>query len=282
MKKLFPLLLGLIVLVGCKEEKTVPLSLNQFQNDSLNKIIEQRDNEINDMVATLNEIQEGFRLISEAENKVTLVKDGEGSNKKLQIKENIRFIQTRMQENRDLIEKLRKQLRESSFKSEELKRTLDNLVKQLDEKDQQLKQLRDELNAKDIHISELDETISTLNTNVANLKDESSQKSQTITNQDQQLHTAWYAFGTKSELKAQNILVKGDVLKGNFNNNYFTKIDIRVDKEIKLYSKSAKLLTSHPANSYTLTTDANKQYILRITNPQKFWSTSKYLVVLVK
>ena len=27
--------------------------------------------------------------------------------------------------------------------------------------------------------------------------------------------------------------------------------------------------------------DANKQYVLRITNPQLFWSTSKYLVVLV-
>ena len=72
------------------------------------------------------------------------------------------------------------------------------------------------------------------------------------------------------------------MLQANFNKSYFTKIDIRVDKEIKLYSKSAKILTSHPASSYTLQQDANKQYILRITNPQIFWSTSKYLVVMVK
>ena len=38
----------------------------------------------------------------------------------------------------------------------------------------------------------------------------------------------------------------------------------------------------HPSGSYTLTPDVNKQYVLRITNPQLFWSTSKYLVVLVK
>ena len=72
------------------------------------------------------------------------------------------------------------------------------------------------------------------------------------------------------------------MLEQNFNKSYFTKIDIRVDKEIKLYSRSAEVLTAHPANSYTLQRDANKQYILRITNPEQFWSTSKYLVVLVK
>ena len=72
------------------------------------------------------------------------------------------------------------------------------------------------------------------------------------------------------------------MLRADFNRDYFTKIDIRVDKEIRLYSRYAKLLTAHPEGSYTLTQDANKQYILRITNPQQFWSASKYLVVMVR
>ena len=79
-----------------------------------------------------------------------------------------------------------------------------------------------------------------------------------------------------------HILDAGEVLRSNFNKDYFTKIDIRIDKEIKLYSKSAEILTSHPASAYTLTRDANKQYVLRITDPQAFWSTSKYLVIQVK
>ena len=41
-------------------------------------------------------------------------------------------------------------------------------------------------------------------------------------------------------------------LTGNFNKSYFTKVDIREVSEIKLYSKSAKLLTTHPSSSYTL------------------------------
>ena len=282
MKKILFLAFCMASMVACKNDKAGQPSVNIVQNDSLQKIIEQRDNEINDMMGILNDVEEGFRAINQAENRVTIAKDGEGENKKAQIRENIQFIQQRMEHNRSLIAKLQQQMRESSFKSEELKRTVSNLIKQLEEKDDQLKQLRAELNAKDIHIAELDATINTLNTNVSDLKTETEQKAQTIDSQDKQLNTAWFAFGSKKELKAQNVLVKGKVLQGNFNKNFFTKIDIRVDKEIKLYSKSAKILTMHPSSSYTLATDAKDQYVLRITNPQLFWSTSKYLVIQVK
>ncbi len=283
MKKIILIALsGAMILTGCNDGAKNNSIENKAQVDSLKKIIEQRDFEINDMMGTLNEIQQGFNEINEAENRVNIAKDGEGSNKAQQIRENVKFISNRMQQNRELIKKLQNQLRESSFKGEQLKRTIEQMLTQLEEKDQQLQKLRAELDAKDIHITELDETINNLNTSVTNLKSESENKTTTINDQDKQINTAWFVFGTKKELKNQNILVDGKVLQSNFNKNYFTKIDIRVDKEIKLYSKSAKLLTTHPSGSYSLTQDANKQYILRITNPQIFWSTSKYLVVLVK
>ena len=272
----------LMALASCKQEKVAPALPQNSQVDSLSRIIEQKDNEINDMMELFNEVEEGFRLISEAENRVNLVKNGEGADKAQRIRENIQFIQQRLSQNRELIAKLRQQLRESSIKGDQLKRTLDNLVKQLEEKDGQLRDLRAQLEAKDIHIAELDQTISDLHQDVDNLKGESQQKSNTINTQDKQLHTAWFVFGTKKELKEQGILDGGKVLQGNFNKNYFTKIDIRVEKEIKLYSKSAKLLTMHPSSSYTLARDSKNQYVLRINNPQIFWSTSRYLVIQVK
>ena len=146
----------------------------------------------------------------------------------------------------------------------------------------QLQKLQAELQEKDIHIAELDQTVANLNTSITSLKEETANKAATIVAQDKQINTAWYVFGTKKELQSQNIYEKGRVLQSNFNKNYFTKIDIRIVKEIKLYSKSVKIMTAHPANSYQLIQDANKQYVLRINNPQNFWSTSKYLVVLVK
>lgn len=282
MKKVLIIAACLVALAACKDSKTEQALPEISQADSLQKIINQKDNEINDMMGLFNDIEDGFRQINEAENRVNLVKDGEGADQGQRIREDVQFIQQRLAQNKALIDKLRQQLRESSVKGDQLKRSLENLVKQLETKDNELKDLRAQLEAKDIHIAELDQTINTLNTDVATLKDESEQKAQTIDTQDKQLNTAWFVFGTKKELKEQNILVKGKVLQGNFNKSYFTKIDIRVEKEIKLYSKSAKLLTMHPSSSYTLTRDAKDQYVLRITNPQIFWSTSKYLVIQVK
>ena len=283
MKKLFFMVCcAALLMTGCKDGKNAPGLASVQQTDSLNDVIAQKDSEINEMMGTLNDIEEGFRLINEAENRVALLKNGEGTSKKQNLKENIQFIAERMKQNRELIAKLQKQLERSTLKGGQLKKTIENLTAQLEEKDKQLLALREELDKKDIHISELDETIGNLNTNVSNLSADNQQKAETINAQDKQLNTAWYVFGTKKELKGQHILEGGKVMNGNFNKNYFTKVDIRNTTEIKLYSKSAKLLTAHPASSYSLTHDASKQYVLRITNPQIFWSTSKYLVVLVK
>ena len=283
MKKLFLVAcVAAFCLTGCNNGKNDSAAQNTAQADSLNGIIAQKDSEINDLMGTLNEIEEGFQQISEAEHRVSLAKDGEGVNKKQKLKEDIQFIADRMKQNRELIAKLQKQLANGTLKGAQLQKTIEGLQKQLEEKDAQLQTLREELDKKDIHIAALDETVNNLNSKTSRLTAESNQKTETINAQDKQIHTAWYVFGTKKELKEQSIIQDGKVMTGNFNKNYFTKVDIRNLSEIKLYSKSAKLLTTHPSSSYSLVRDANKQYTLRITNSQLFWSTSKYLVVLVK
>ena len=282
MKKLLMMAcLAAFVLTGCNDGKNNAAN-NAAQADSLNSIIAQKDSELNDMLGTLNEIEDGLNQINEAENRVVLLKNGEGATKRQKLKEDVQFIATRMKQNKELLAKLQKQLANSSIQGDQLKKTIENLQKQLVEKEKQLQALREELDSKDIHIAALDETINNLNTKTSNLTKESSKKTEVINAQDKQLNTAWYVFGTKKELKNQHIMENGKVMTGNFNKSYFTKVDIREVSEIKLYSKSAKLLTTHPSSSYTLVRDANKQYTLHITNSQIFWSTSKYLVVLVK
>ena len=282
MKKLAIFAICAMTLASCNDGVKKAEEAARQQRDSLNQIIAQKDNEINDMMTTLSDIEEGFREITEAQNRVTLAKSGEGTNTSQRIKENFQFIQSMMKQNKELINKLKQQVRESTVKGGQLKKIIDNLTQQMEEKDKQLAALREELDRKDIHIAKLDETVANLNTNVNTLTEDNTKKAETISNQDKALHSAWFVFGTKKELKEQNILSDGEVLRTNFNKDHFTKIDIRIDKEIKFYSKSAKMLTSHPASSYTLQRDANKQYVLRITDPQTFWSTSKYLVVMVK
>ncbi len=255
--------------------------------DSLRQALTQSQNESSDMIETLSQIQDGFDQINEAEGIVNVEsRQGEQGNKQ-RILDNMVLIQNKLKLNRELIANLQQQLRTSNQSNSSTRAKLEEMVanfnKQLDEKNKEIEELRAQLAEKDIKIAEQGEQINSLNNNVSDLASKNEEKARTMAAQDKELNTAYYVFGTKRELKEQRIIQGSSVLKNNdFNKDYFTRIDLRVTKTIKLYSKSAKLMTSHPAGSYSLDKDAQGQYTLRITNPQAFWSVSKYLVITVK
>ena len=260
------------------------------ENDSLMLLLTQRNAELDEMMGTFNDISEGFRLINAAENRVDLNRNavGEGSlSAKEKIADDIEFIRKQMEENREQIAKLQQMLKESKNNSAQLKRAVNQLTKELEDKMQRIEELQTELAAKNIRIQELDVAVTGLTAAREQLESENAAKSATIAAQDKDLNTAWFVFGTKSELKEQNILKtrflgKGEVMKeDNINLNYFTKIDIRTTNQIRLYSKGAKVLTNHPNGTYTLEKDDKGELTLKITNAKEFWSVSKYLVIQV-
>ena len=256
----------------------------QQERDSLQRIINEKDMELDDILGTFNEVQEGIRRINEAEGRVTIA-DGnpESASSREVIHENMEFIQQAMQQNREMIAQLQEKLKNSSIKGTKMQKTIENLQAQIDVQAARIQELEASLAEKDALIEMQGDAIAGLSNNVAALTEENRANKDKMQQQDKELNTAWFVFGTKSELKEQKILTKGDVLKnGDFNKDYFTKLDIRYDKDLKFYSKNAQLLSTHPAGSYQLTKDKEGQYELHITDPQKFWSVSKYLVVQVK
>jgi len=112
-------------------------------------------------------------------------------------------------------------------------------------------------------------------------------QAQRLSEQDKEIHSAYYCFGTKKELKEQNILTgsglfsKPKVLEGNFNRAYFVQIDLREVTEIELFTGKAKVHSNHPANSYMFTKDPNNNLTLIVLDPELFWSLSRYLVIEV-
>lgn len=293
MKKLLTLLMAvctLALVASCstkKEKEQEAADPNTATIDSLRQALAQSQNESSDMIETLSQIQDGFDQINEAEGVVNVEsRQGERGNKQ-RILDNMALIQNKLKLNRELIANLQQQLRSSNQSDARTKAKLEEMVsnfnKQLEEKSREIEDLRAQLAEKDIKIAEQGEQINSLNSSVNDLTQKNEEKARTVAAQDKELNTAYYVFGTKRELKEQRILRRNDVLKGNdFNKDYFTSIDLRVTKTIKLYSKSAKLMTNHPAGSYSLDKDAQGQYTLRITNPQAFWSVSRYLVIVVK
>ena len=61
MRKLFAIALCMLSLAACDNSNKNASTAENERTDSLNRVIAQKDNEINDMLSTLNEIQEGFR-----------------------------------------------------------------------------------------------------------------------------------------------------------------------------------------------------------------------------
>ena len=259
------------------------------QNDSLSQVLAQRDAELNGIMEAFNEIQDGFRMINEAESRVDLETGVvEGRSNVQKIKDDICFIMEKLDANRKRIAELEEQLKNSRYASSQLKNTIANLNKELLAKTQQIETLQAELASKNIRIAELDDALVGLTQHVNDLVAENKAQSATVATQDKALNAAWFVFGTSSELKEQKIvskkfLQKKKVLESDdFNKEYFTQIDIRTDKQIMLYSPEAELLTSHPVGSYEFQKNEKGQLALLITNPNKFWSVSRYLVIEVK
>ncbi len=257
---------------------------SESERDSLMQVIGQKDEELNDLIGCINEIQEGFQRINEAEGRVTIATGTiENNSSKETIRENIFFIQEAMQKNREMIAQLEQKLKTSTINANALEKTIASLQKEMAEKDGRIQEMIATIAEKDSIIFRQGEQIDNLSNNVNALTEENREKSETVASQDKELNKAWFVFGTRAELKEQKILRHDDVLRSSdFNKNYFTEVDIRTMKEIKLYSKKAELLTNHPEGSYKLAKNQKGEYVLTITDPKKFWSVSKFLVVLVR
>lgn len=285
MKKIFIIAAGILMMSACGNQNQNESDMRlQQQVDSLQTIVDNKDSELNDIIVTMTEVQNGIRRIAEAEGRVT-VADGNQENvsSRAIIRDNMEYICEAMQQNRELVAQLREKLNASRFKVDKLKNLVDGLQSQVESQNQRIQELQASLVEKDSTILAQTMRIDSLSQNVASLTESARENGGTMVRQEKQINNAWFVFGTKAELKEQGILKGGEVLKdAGFNKDYFTEIDIRQVKNIKTYSKSARLLTTHPDGSYMLAKDAKGYYELHISNPSRFWSVSRYLVMQVK
>ena len=262
----------------------------QANIDSLNVELSQVNSEMENVMGILNEVQEGFQQINEAENRVNVNNtENAPANVKEQVKADLAFIQAKMKENRERIAELEERAAKGDKTAAALRRTIKNLKAELADKEAVIATLLADIDAKNERIQQLD-------TEVANLTDEKNEltaknaaNQQVIANQDKAMHAAWYVIAQKKSLKEQNVLTntglfkKGDVMESaNVNKDGFTEIDIRTVVEIPVGAKKATVLSAHPEGSYELVADAEGMQVLKVLDPQTFWSVTRYLVVRAK
>lgn len=287
MRKIIFCCLCAITLTACVKNSAEYKQLKN-ENEALKLKQEKTMGELNEMLSVLDDIQADIQSIREAENYVTFETSGELSeSKKEQLKNNISLIAETLKTNKTQLAALEEQLKKSNVQSAALQKTISRISAELNQKAAMIASLQEELAKKDIRIRELDDVVASLNENVENLSVETSVQAERLKEQDKKLHTAYYCFGTKNELKEQNILTGGGLfsktkaLEGSFNEDYFIAIDIRDVTEIPLYATKANVRTKHPEASFRLVKDNNGNLTLHITDIDQFWSLGKYLVIEV-
>lgn len=287
MKKLIILLaVAGFAFTGC-ENYTAQIEQLKQEKDSVIAVVGQKDEQLGEFVNAVSDIENNLSAITEKQGNIkeTISNDPEkAKSSRERISAQIAEINRLMDESKSKMASINKKLKSSRTENVKLQKLLATLNEQLAQKDVELADLHNQLLA-------LNEQVANLNTKVTGLQTEKDQQAAVISDQTTKLHTAYVAVGTYKQLRDKQVVKKEGGVLGigaekelvpGANEEAFNKIDITQTSTIAINSKDAEVVTTHPVDSYKLvknTTGKEVSY-LEITDPDKFWKSSKYLVVL--
>lgn len=285
------LLLGLpLIFFGCNEQnkETVAYTgIYQNQIDSMKNLLNERDASVNAFLASFNDIEKNLDSVAKRQTSIGFdVDNNRGDLRKdtrARINSQISAINELMDKNRMKIEELNSRLRKSGLKINEFQKIINTLNNQLTQKNSELETLNNRLLS-------LNEQVVQLQVGVDTLSSLNYEQSELITAQTASIHTAYYVVGKSQDLVKIKVIDKDGGLLGigktaklspELNPANFTRVDYTQTLSVAIYSKKAKIITTHPDGSYIIDKDENGKFTtLRIINPEKFWSASKYLVII--
>ncbi len=289
MKKVILGCLCLGMLASCNVKNSDEYKALQAERDSLLQVSTKGQSDVSDLMAMINQVEENFSQIKEAEKYLTVESKSKGemsSDTKSRITDNFQMINEILKKNKADIETLNKRLKNAGGQSAQLKQTVERLTAELEQRSAAISELRDALSARDAQIASLTGEVEKLNTNVEDLSSKNIEQSNKIKEQEKALNTGYYIFGTSKELKEAKVVTGGfisspKILKESIDKSIFIKIDIRDVKEIPVYAKKAKVLSDQPKDSYTIAKDANSQVVIKINDYKRFWSLGQFLIIQV-
>lgn len=280
-------IVGLLLTFGCNQKEKTEIDRLNKENAALRLQTQAKDSSINDILQSFNQIEANLAVIKEKESVIS-VKSSTNTEMtpdvKARINDDVAVINDLMTKNKREIARLRKLMKDSNLKIVEFEKMVAQLNTQVAQRDSQILVLKDDL-------SKLNFSMTALNASLDTLKRDKMQLKSTIEDRTNALNTAYYMVGTKKQLLTDNVVMKtGGVvginssvkMKEDFNESKFQRVDIRQMSEIPLNSKKFQFVTTHPAGTYQLEKNANGVIEkIKIVNPDKFWSASKYLVVML-
>ncbi len=288
MKKLLvPALCATLLLGACQsksdDEKAQEQALQDASKQELATAVADRDQ----LLGLVNEISSGMDQIKRLENILTVTNGmkGETASQCAQIQADIAAIQQTLQQRREQLADLEAKLNKSNVNNASLRKTIETLRGQINSQSAEIETLRANLDSANRTIGTLTASVDSLNTTVTTVTGERDAAQQESTELTNELNTCYYVAASNKELKDHKIIESGflrktKLMKGDFDQSFFTVGDKRTLTSLPLHSKKARVLSNQPAASYQIV-DEDGQKVLKITNPDLFWSLSNYLVIKI-
>lgn len=271
-----------LTLISCNQKQDKEQqSLFEISKQELATALEERDQ----LLALVKEVSSGIEQIKQLENIMTLtaVSPTENAGQRAQILTDIASLKEKIQQRKARLQELESKLQKSTINNRELHETVEALSVQMDSQIEEIESLRQQLMSANERIGVLNNAVDSLNTTVSAVTGERNAAREASVRLENELNTCYYVVETNSELKKHNIIESGflrktKLMKGDFDRGCFVISDKRMLDILPLKTKKAKILTNHPETSYQIT-EVKGQKVIRITDPDQFWSLTNYLVV---
>lgn len=276
--------MGALLLASCSGEK------GKSNTDSLQIVTVQYEqaSDLNDsLLLLMGDIYDGLDSINTQEG--LLYSMGNGSEKfdrRAEVRQNLQGIKDRLQKNRDLLSQMQAKLDATGGENTVLKKTVADLQARIERQEAKIADLTTQLEAANTEIQQLNEQVTK---GQEDLQAETSAREQAqaeATEAENAANRVYYAIGTNKELKQNGLLEKKflgatKVLKGEFNENYFTVGDKRNLSVINTGGKKVKIWSNMPKDSYEIIDNANGTQSVKILNPQDFWQLTPFLIIQI-
>ena len=293
MKKLLFAGLTLIAFACSDVENSKEYKELQSKYDSIAAVSSGKSGENAELTKMIEEIESNLDSVAKDQMVVSELNKEGYNNQKEKIDAMIAGINSYMEQNKAKMEALEKKAKKAGKANAGLQKMIATLKKQITEKEGQIVEMQSTIQGLEVKVGELNQTVATKDQEITSKNEELSKKEnelierqKTIESKETELTTGYFTFGTRKELADQgvikregNFLGKISKISEKLDNSKFKKINIKSLTEIKLgLVKKKKVVSAHPENSYYFTT-SGEEVFLKISDYNKFWSLSKYLVV---
>ena len=271
-------LITLLLLTGCGG-KTDTSALEQTI-DSLRQANQQQQNSLQEMTTFVTTMSDGMNAIAQQENMIFNNGGNEGTSlDKEQLKSHLETLANTLTEQRSKIKALTDSLKARGADLSKMQGLIDNLTRQLEEKDKVIAQLRLDVEQKNFSIADLQKKLNVAMAGSAKYEQRAAKAEKELAT----ITSAYVLMGTKEALLDGGYIDKRKhVQTETMPKGDFTKVNIYQFTELDIPTRSPKLLTDHPRKSYSIEKIDKENRKLVITNPQLFWSSSRYLIIQVK